>query len=132
MKILIHFIILSLLTAGCSIYHVGSEEVSTNFYPSKESIDDVIYVENITNPYEVIGTVTVNTERNQSMEEVIARMRREAAILGADAITNITIDKSVFWKKIPPQKLIGNAYVRANFTATAVVFKKADAVSLPK
>ena len=124
MKKFIFLIFFVFLTSGCSIYHINSEEVSTNFYPSKESADNVEYVENVTNPYEAIGTVTVNTERNRPMEEVIEKMKREAAILGGDAITNITTDKSGFWKRVPPHKLLGNAYIRSNFTATVVVYKK--------
>ncbi len=50
-------------------------------------------------------------------------MKREAAILGADAITNIQSDATGAWKKLPAQEVVGNGYVRANFTATAIVFK---------
>jgi uncharacterized protein YbjQ (UPF0145 family) len=118
--------ILSLLTislGGCSVYHVSSEDISTDYFPSKSSINDVVHMENINDQHEVIGYVTVNTERNQKVSEVIRRMKREAAIIGGDAITNIQTDATGTWKTLPAQEIIGNAFVRANFTATVIKFK---------
>ena len=57
------------------------------------------------------------------MDQIIEKLKREAAVLGADAITDIKTDSTGTWKKLPLQHVLGNAYVRANFTATAVVFK---------
>lgn len=111
------------LASACTLYRIESEEIASTFYQPKESDDQVTYLENVSQPHEIIGFVTVNAERNQSMEEVIKRMRHEAAVLGGDAITNITTNASGSWQKVPPKKLLGNAYVRANFTATVVVFK---------
>lgn len=108
---------------GCSVYHVNSEDISTDFYPSKQSISDIVHVEQVDKPHEIIGYVTVNTERRQRMGDVINKMKREAAIMGGDAITNIRTDATGQWQKLPAQDLIGNAFVRANFTATVIVFK---------
>lgn len=47
-------------------------------------------------------------------------MKREAAILGGDAITDIQSDATGTWKRLPIQKTIGNAYVRSNYTAEVV------------
>lgn len=118
--------ILLLLSSGCALYHIDSQNISPNYYPSKKSSNDVVYLENVDKPNEIIGYVTVNTERvhSETMEDIISKMKREAAILGADAITEIKSDAAGEWKKLPAQKLVGNAYVRANFTATAIVFKK--------
>ena len=118
-------IFIVLLTAGCSIYSVDSQSLTEEFYPSKSSANDVVYLETVTQPHEVIATVVVNTERRQQqkMEDVIEKMKREAAILGGDAITDIKTNAGGTWKKLPAQKLIGNAYVRANFSASVVVFK---------
>ena len=118
-------IFIVLLTAGCSIYSVDSQSLSEEFYPSKSSANDVVYLETVTQPHEVIATVVVNTERRQQqkMEDVIEKMKREAAILGGDAITDIKTNAGGTWKRLPAQKLIGNAYVRANFSASVVVFK---------
>lgn len=116
-------LILLLSVAGCSLYNVNSEEITTEFYPPKSSPSDVIYLETVTQPHEVIGYITVNTERRQKMDDVLIKMKREAAILGGDAITNVKTDASGQWKKLPAQNVVGNAYVRANFTATVVVFK---------
>ncbi len=114
---------ISLMSTGCSIYHVNSEETLTDYIPPKTSVDQVVYLEKIDRPHETVGYITVNTERNQRLNDVIARMRYEASILGADAITDIHTNSSGVWQKLPAQKFIGNGYVRANFRATAVVFK---------
>ena len=123
MKRIYFLIALVFLTAGCSIYNVDSQNLTDEFYPSKRSANDVAYLENVTRPHEVIATVIVNTERRQRMDDVIAKMKREAAILGGDAITNIQTDATGTWKKLPAKKLLGNAYVRANFSASVIIFK---------
>lgn len=114
---------LSFTLGSCSIYHIDSQEDTLNYYPPKKNISEVVYLEKVDRPYEVIGRVTVNTERRQKLSDVMAKMKREAAILGADAFTNIRTDASGVWKKLPAQEVIGNAYVRANFTADLIVFK---------
>ncbi|MBF0523410.1 MAG: hypothetical protein HQL24_10210 [Candidatus Omnitrophica bacterium] len=118
---------LTLLVSACSLYHVDSADLTTNYYPSKKSASDVVYMETVTRPYDTIGYVTVSTERRNTIEDVLGKMKREAAILGADAITDIKSDASGEWKKLPAQKLIGNAYIRVNFTATAIIFKDTSA-----
>lgn len=114
---------LIVFTAACSLYNVSSEETTQNYYASKPTTKDIEYLEDVAKPHEIIGYVTVNAERRQSMNEVIDRMKREAAILGGDAITNIQSDSTGEWKKLPAQQLVGNAYVRANFKGTVVVLK---------
>lgn len=119
--------------SGCSLYSIDSEEVTTNFYTSKTADNQVEYVETITRPHEVIGFVTVNAERNQKMPEIMARIRHEAAVIGGDAFTNITTNASGSWKKVPPQRLLKNAYIRANYSATVVIYKDtAEAKETPK
>lgn len=86
-------------------------------------MDSVVYTEHIEGNYEIIGYVTVNAERRQEMREVMRHMKREAALLGGNAFTDIHTDASGRWKRLPAQKLIGNAYVRANFKAAVVVLK---------
>ena len=108
---------------GCSLYHVNSEYSSNQYYHSKESGKDVIYLEKIDRPHEILGTVIVNAERRQDIDKIIEKMKYEAAMLGGDAITDIRTDATGSWKKLPAQQLIGNAYIRANFSATVVVFK---------
>jgi len=122
-KTLLPLITLVFLTTSCSMYRVNSVDTSDTYYPSKPA-GEVIYLENIDQPHEVIGTVTINAERRQrSMDDVIEKMKREAAILGGDAITDIQSDATGVWKRLPVQQTIGNAYVRANFTASVVVLK---------
>ena len=111
------------LTAGCSIYKLDSEDITTDYYPSKKSPEEVVYLQSIDRAHEIIGYVTVTTERRQKIDDVIKKIKREAAVLGGDAITDIKSDSTGRWKKLPLQKMIGNAYVRANFTAAVVVFK---------
>ncbi|MBP9853849.1 MAG: hypothetical protein KBD53_03150 [Candidatus Omnitrophica bacterium] len=117
------FLILTVVTSGCSLYKVSSEDTTLNFYPSKATTKDIEYIQEMTTPYEVIGYVTVNAERRQSMNEVVERMKREAAILGGDAVINIESDATGEWKKLPAQQFVGNAYVRANFKGAIVVLK---------
>ncbi len=112
-----------LLTSACSLYRVQSEDISPYFHAPKASADEVVYIEHVDRPHEIIGFVTVNAERNRPLSEVIEMMKAEAAEMGADAITDITSDATGTWKRIPLQKILANAYVRANFTATMVVFK---------
>ena len=112
-----------LLTSSCSIYRVNFEEVTDNYYNPKQP-GDIQVLDQMNQPHEIVGYVTVNTERNQRMEDILYRMKTEAAKLGGDAITNIQTNATGAWKKIPAQKFIGNAYVRANYTATVVAFPK--------
>lgn len=119
------FLLLFCVTlTGCSLYYVNSEDTTTEYYPAKKSSEEVIFMETIDKPHEIIGVVTVNTERRQSLNDVIVKMKREAAILGGDAITNLQSDATGVWKKLPAQDLLGNGYVRANFTASVVIFKE--------
>ncbi len=112
-----------LLTSSCSIYHINSVDSGDTYYPSK-SVNDVVYLESVDQSYEVIGTVTVNGERKQrSIDDIILKMKREAAILGGNAITDLKTDATGVWKKLPVQQTIGNAYVRSNFTASVVVIE---------
>jgi len=110
-------------TSACSLYHISSEDITTNYYPSKQRANDVLLLEDVDRPHEVIGTVIVNAERRQYLSEVIWKMKREAAILGGDAITDIKTDATGAWKELPAQAIIGNGYVRTNFSATIIVFK---------
>jgi hypothetical protein len=123
MKKLLYLIVAcAFVTSGCSVIRVDSTDVTTNYYPSKSSKNEVVFVKEVNQPHEVIGTVTVNTERNQRLNEVLEKMKYEAAILGGDAITNLKSDATGTWKKLPVQNVVGNGYVRANFTASVVVF----------
>lgn len=112
-----------LLTSSCSIYHIHSVDSTDNYYPSK-SAGEVAYLEEIDEDYAIIGTVTVNGERKQrSIDDILVKMKREAAILGGNAITDIQSDATGVWKRLPVQQTIGNAYVRANYTASVVIFE---------
>lgn len=112
-----------LTLSSCSMYSVDSENTTYDVFPEKKNANDVVYLESVDRPHIVLGYVTVNTERRQHMSDVIEKMKREAAILGGDAITNIKSDATGTWKKLPAQKLLGKAYVRANFTAEVIVFQ---------
>ncbi len=122
MKKTILLITLSIFVSGCSIYRINSEEVTSNYYPSKKP-EQVQVLEETSDSYEIVGFVTINSERNQNFEEIVEKIKKEAAVLGGDAIINITTNATGTWKKLPAQKFVGNAYVRANYSATVIVFK---------
>lgn len=114
----------TLFVSACSLYSVNYEETASSFYAPKKSVNDVAYLEDVTEPHEVVGVVTVNTERRQKMEEVIEKMKREAAALGGDAITNVIINNTNGTKKkLFGAKLFANANIRTTFTATVIAFK---------
>ena len=121
--ILLIALFLATSLSGCTFYQIDSKDSSTDFYASKTNIDQVAYVEKTDKPYMEIGIVTVKTERNQTLENVLPKLKQEAAILGADAITDVRGESSDLWKKLKPQKLLGNAYVRVDYTARAIVWK---------
>lgn len=105
------------------MYRIESQDVGKKYYPPKKSSNDVVYIKDVDQPYETVGQVVVNTERRQQMSDVLEKMKREAAILGGDAITNLQTDSTGAWKNLPAQELIKNAYVRANISATVIIFK---------
>ena len=119
-KKILALITLVFLTSSCSIYHITSTSSTNGYYPTQE-LNDVAYLDHVDDGYEVIGTVLVNAERRQRLNDVIEKMKREAAILGGEAITDIQSDATGLWKRLPVQQTIGNAYVRANFSASVVV-----------
>jgi hypothetical protein len=115
-------VIAMLLMVGCSFYHVDSKTETTKYFPPKKKVTDVIYVERSDRPFEVIGQVIVSTERRQTLESVMPKFQYEAAQIGGDAFTDIRTDAGGTWKKIKPQALLGNAYIRANYSAKVIVF----------
>ena len=122
MKQICSLIFLVLVTSSCSIYHITSNSTTDDFYPANTTTD-VVFVEIIKEKYKTIGNITVNAERRARLNDVMEKMKREAAIMGGDAITDIKTDATGIWKRLPAQKTIGNAYVRANFTASVIVFE---------
>jgi len=122
-RILFTFLFLAIFSSGCSIYQIDSKETSQDYYVPKTSVDDVAYVEKVDKPYIEIATVTVTTERRQSTDDVIPKLKQEAGMLGADAITDVKSDATDLWKSLPSQKVIGNAYIRSTYTAKAIVWK---------
>ena len=112
-------------TTACSLYQIDSESTSFDYYPSKSSKNDVVYLETVNQPFKIISHVTVNAERNQTKENVMDRLKHEAAVLGGDAITHITTNAGTGkWAKMKPKKLFGNANVRENYVADVIVFEK--------
>src|SRR4051794_6343958 len=100
---------LLLLTAalsGCSVYQINSKDTTQDFYPPKTSIEDVKYLETVDQPYEQIGIVTVDTERRATLQDVLPKLRQEAAIMGGDAITDVQSNSGTGWKNVKLQKLL--------------------------
>jgi len=84
----------------------------------------VAYIEKVDKPFVQIAEVSVTTERRQSLKEVLPKLKQEAGMLGADAITDVQGEATDFWKALPQQKIIGNGYVRSTYTAKAIVWNK--------
>lgn len=113
-----------LFISGCSLYQIDSKDDTLDFYAPKASWTDIQYLDRIRQNHKVIGTVTINAERNQKLENVLTQMKKETALLGGDAITNLRTNAGTGkWAKIKPQKLLGNAHIRANFIADVIVFQ---------
>ncbi len=126
------FLILFLMafSSGCSVYQIDSKETSQEFYPPKKGIDEVSYVEKVDKPFEQIGIVTVTTERRQTLEDVLPKLKQEAAILGGDIITDIQTNSTGSWQKMTALTwkkfnlhVLGNAYIRAQYSAKVLVLK---------
>ena len=122
-RILFTLLFLAAFSSGCTVYQIDSKDTSQDLYVPKTNIDEVAYVEKVDKLYTEIGTVTVTTERSQSWQDVLPKLKQEAGMLGADAITDVQNDATDLWKKIAPRKLLGNAYIRTTYTAKAVIWK---------
>jgi hypothetical protein len=114
---------LAVFSSGCTIYQISSKDTSQEYYVPKTNIDDVAYVEKVDKPYTEIAIVTVTTERRQPLQDVLPKLKQEAGMLGADAITDVQSDATDLWKRYAPQKILGNAYIRSTYTAQAIVWK---------
>ena len=120
---LLTFLILAIISSGCTLYQIDSKDTSQEYYTPKTAIDDVAYIEKVDKPYTEIATVTVTTERRQTLADILPKLKQEAGMLGADAITDVEGDATDFWKSLPQQKIIGNGYIRSTYTAKAIVWK---------
>ncbi len=94
---------------GCSLYRIDSQDTTLDYYPPKASQQDVVYMERIDKPYEVVGVVAVSVEKVRPLSDVLEQMRVQAALLGGDAITALNSE---------PEGLI-----RTRYTAKVAVFK---------
>ena len=121
--IFVAFLFLAVFASGCTIYQIDSKDTSQDYYVPKTSLDDVAFIDKVDKPYTEIGTVTVTTERRQLLADILPKLKQEAGMLGADAITDVQSDATDFWKKYAPQKVLGNAYIRTTYTAKAIVWK---------
>ena len=122
-RILFTFLFLAVFSSGCTVYRIESKDTSQDLYVPKTSIDEVAYIEKADKPYTEIAVVTVTTERRQSWQDVLPKLKQEAGMLGADAITDVQNDATDLWKKIAPEKFLSNAYIRTTYTAKAIVWK---------
>jgi hypothetical protein len=123
-NILLLLLILVGFSSGCTMYQIDSQDATLEYYAPKTSIDEVMYVEKPDKAYTEIATVSVTTERRQSLESVLPKLKQEAGILGADAITDVQKEAPSSWKKIARWKFFGNAYLRTTYTSKAIVWNK--------
>lgn len=124
MKKILFTLIAAFALTGCTIYQIDSKDSAVDFYQPKNDISQVQYLEKVDQPFNEIGIVTVTTERRQGLADALPKLKQEAAILGGDAITDIQSDATDNWKRVKPKKLLGNAYIRATYTAKVIVFKQ--------
>ena len=123
MKRILSLLCLAFLFGSCSFYQITSEETTFDYYPPKSSATQVQYLENFPQPYKIIGYVTVKTERNQTLEQIIEKLKRAAASLGADAITNITtVNRTKESQSVSSFHLFDNANIRESYVADVIVF----------
>ncbi len=105
------FLLITLLTcSSCSIYSLDSDQQLV--VPNRDETRDpqtIEVLETVTRPHKVIGTIVINTERNEDMDSIYWRMKKEASVMGGDAITNL---------RISPNKRI-----RANFTVDIITYE---------
>jgi hypothetical protein len=114
--------IFSFVLSGCSFYSIDSQDTTLDFYPPKPSADKVAYLEKVDQPHEVIGIVTVDTERSRPFEEIVAKMKYEAAVLGGDAITDVRRDTGDS-SSSKMKEFLSRSSIRIRYTAKVVLFK---------
>ena len=130
-KLLKAAFLLAFLT-GCSFYQITSEETTFDYYAPKASANDVLYLAKVDRPHRVIGYVTVNAERNQKRENVLNKLKREAALMGGDGITNIATNQGTgLWAQKKPAYFFGRANIRENYIADVFVFEEPKTPSKP-
>jgi len=124
MKNIILLILITVLLSACNIIQISSTDITSDFYPPKQSPAEVAYVESPQKAHEVIGYVTINAERVQDFNVVLKKMKYEAAILGGDAITDIRTNAGRGkWAKFKPKPIMENANIRVNYIGSVIVFK---------
>ncbi len=120
-KLSLFILMLALISTSCTFYHVDAQEIVMGKFDKPENQNQIQYLETVHVPYEVIGHVTVNTQRRNNIEEVIEKMKRQVAILGGDALTNV----------IQTDKPSAIVHIRTTYTGTVIVFKDNTAIETP-
>ena len=112
------------LLSGCSLYQITSDETTSDDHPAKSSSSEVLYLKELPQSYsyKVIGYVKVTAERSQKEEEVIKQLKHEAAAMGGDAITNVTLMEGEGASKNKLTQFLENARLRQSYRADVVVF----------
>jgi len=84
------FLLFTLIAGtGCSVYQINAEDTSFDINLPKNAADKILYQEKIDGPYELIGVVSVTTEKAKLFEDVLPGMQQEAAALGGDVLTGV-------------------------------------------
>mgnify|MGYP001346131973 CR=1 FL=1 len=125
MKHLTTLLLITVLSCtSCSIYHINSDQqVFLEDRNANRDPQEIEVLENVSRAHKVLGTIVLNTERNEDMYSILWRMKKEAVVMGGDAITNLKVNSTGFWEKVPFKKLTANAYIRANFTVDVVAYE---------
>ncbi len=125
MKHLTTLLLITVLSCtSCSIYHINSDQqVFLEDRNANRDPQEIEVLENVSRAHKVLGTIVLNTERNEDMYSILWRMKKEAVVMGGDAITNLKVNATGFWEKMPFKKLTANGYIRANFTVDVVAYE---------
>lgn len=107
------------ILASCSFYSINSvDESSAPVMPdAKKSFFDVEYAPEPTEKYTVVGTVRAKTERNRDFDDVIRKMKMEAAVIGGDAITDVKLDPDMVKSKDANKKF------RIDYVGKVIVYQ---------
>ncbi|PIW64288.1 MAG: hypothetical protein COW13_00975 [Candidatus Omnitrophica bacterium CG12_big_fil_rev_8_21_14_0_65_50_5] len=119
MKTIFLIVVSGLVLSSCSFYNIKSQQDSSEAVATqqKKSFMDIEYAPEVTRSYQVIGTLRVKTERNRDWDDVIRKMKMEAAVMGGDAVTDIILDPEMRKDKNANKKL------RVDYIGQVIVYQ---------
>ena len=86
MKNYLKFLFCIFLFSGCSFYQITSDETTFDSYPPKQSPENVVYYEQVSQPNKLIGYVTMNVEKRQKKTEILEKLKHSSIRCGGEGI----------------------------------------------